>query len=239
VPAVSVVIPVFRDTVALQQMLACTDFSGAEVIVAATRDDGAAFAPLRVAHPAVVWVESAQGRATQMNAGAARATARWLLFLHADTRLPLGWQEAIARADGDPRVAIGCFRFALDSPAWMARVVEWGVRLRMRWLHLPYGDQALFVRRAVFDAVGGYPDVPIMEDVELVRLARRHGRLLAVPIAVVTSARRWEQQGWLRRSLLNLALILLYKAGMRPAALIRLDRARRTHPPQAAGRIYL
>jgi rSAM/selenodomain-associated transferase 2 len=186
------------------------------LIVASTPEDAESLAPLRTGHPEVTWLESARGRARQMNAGAARATGRWLIFLHADTRLPAEWRAAVEAADRDPAISIGCFRFALDSPASVARVLEAGVRLRVWLFGLPYGDQALFVRREDFLTAGGYADLPIMEDVDLVRRFRRRGRLLSVPLAAVTSARKWERDGWMARTSRHLALILLYFAGVPP-----------------------
>src|SRR5216684_4710806 len=109
----SVIIPVYRDAEALGRTLAVTDFSGAELIVCATADDSA-LSSVRLEHPDLIWIEAPRGRARQMNAGAAVARGEWLVFLHADTRLPSGWRRAIAAADRDPRVNAGCFRFALD-----------------------------------------------------------------------------------------------------------------------------
>jgi rSAM/selenodomain-associated transferase 2 len=186
-------------------------------------DDAAAYQALRAAHPDVIWVEGERGRARQMNAGAAAATGDWLLFLHADTQLPARWRDAIASCSATGCIA-GCFRFALDAPGAWPRAIERGVRLRVALLGLPYGDQVLFVRREVFHAIGGYNDLPIMEDVDLVRRLRRRGRLLCSALPIVTSARRWLQEGWARRSAANVVLILLYFAGVAPARLARLDR---------------
>src|SRR5215217_1626504 len=101
---VTIVIPVFNDAHALTRTLTACDLSGAEVIVAATAADRESLAPLRAAHPNVRWIEAPRGRARQMNAGAAAARGRWLVFLHADTSLPRAWRNAIAAADRDPRV---------------------------------------------------------------------------------------------------------------------------------------
>jgi GT2 family glycosyltransferase len=97
-------------------------------------------------------------------------------------------------------------------------------------LGLPYGDQALFVDRRVFEAIGGFRDIPIMEDVDFVRRVRRAGALFRSPLRVVTSARRWERDGWIARTARHLGLITLYFCGVPPSALIRLDQARRGHP---------
>jgi rSAM/selenodomain-associated transferase 2 len=227
--ALSVIIPVYRDADALARTLEGTDFEGAELIVSTVSNDGA-LAPVRLAHPGIVWIEAPRGRATQMNAAAAVARGEWLVFLHADTRLPRGWTSAIDLASRDPRVNAGCFSFVLDSASPKARIIEAGVRARVALLGLPYGDQALFVRRDAFEALGGYADLPIMEDVDLVRRLRRKGRLYRSPLAATTSARRWERDGWLRRTTRHLTLILLYFCGVAPARLIRLDPARRSHP---------
>jgi GT2 family glycosyltransferase len=154
-----------------------------------------------------------------MNAGAAIARGSWLLFLHADTRLARDWPEAIAEAGRHPGVTFGCFRFALDSVRVRARVIEAGVRLRVALFGLPYGDQALFVRRGAFEAVGGYAALPIMEDVDLVRRLRATGRLWRASNRAVTSARRWERLGWLRVTVQHLRLILLYFLGVAPERL--------------------
>lgn len=144
--SISVIIPVYRDAEALGRTLAATDFSGADLIVSSTPDDPF-LASLRLVRPDIVWVEEPRGRACQMNAGVAVGRGQWLVFLHADTRLPSGWTQAIDAADRDPRVNAGCLRFALDSRSLMARPIELGVRARVALLGLPYGDQAIFVRR--------------------------------------------------------------------------------------------
>jgi len=223
---ISIIIPVYRDSEALARTLGALDASRAEVIVVATPEDGDRLAPLRSAHPEIVWLQAPRGRARQMNAGAAMARGRWLLFLHADTRLPSGWRDAVEAADADPEVSAGCFRFALDSSVPAARAIELGVRLRVRVFALPYGDQGLFVRREAFEALKGYADLPIMEDVDLIRRLRSRGRLFRSPLRAVTSARRWERDGWISRTVRHLGLILLYFCGIGPGRLIRLDRSR-------------
>ncbi len=232
--SVSIIIPVYRDAAALARLLAAlpggetaSGAAQAEIIVASTADDVEALAPVKERHRDVIWVDSARGRASQMNAGAARATGAWLLFLHADTMLDDGWMSAVEEAGRDPQVVLGCFRFALDSTRRFARILERGVSLRVRLLKLPYGDQALFVRSTLFRELGGYAEVPIMEDVDLVRRALRYGRLHASPRPATTSSRLWEKHGWVGTTARHLGLITLYGFGLRPATIARFARHRR------------
>jgi rSAM/selenodomain-associated transferase 2 len=158
-------------------------------------------------------IDSPRGRGLQLAAGADAAAQPWLLFLHADTLLAHGWRTAVkAHAAGRPAAA-GAFRFRLDDSAWQARVVERGVALRVRLLALPYGDQGLLISRVLYDAVGGFRPLPLMEDVDLVRrLGRR--RMAVLPADAVTSAARWRRDGWARRSARNLACLALHRMGM-------------------------
>jgi rSAM/selenodomain-associated transferase 2 len=222
-PLVTVVIPVLDDTTALTSLLPTlpVDPSVQVVVVdGGDRRDTASDA-LRERHPEIEWIRSARGRGVQMNAGAKRARGRWLVFLHADTRLGAGWLDLLRRLDGHPAIVGGSFRFALDSGSRWARWIERGVRLRVRLFDLAYGDQALFARRDVFAQLGGYLELPLMEDVDFVRRLRRRGRLEHADIPALTSARRWERDGWIRRTVENIALILLFLAGWSPARLAR------------------
>ena len=177
--------------------------------------DDPALEPVRHAWPAVRWVDGAPGRGRQMNEGADRAMGQWLLFLHADARPADGWLDEIRRAADDGAVG-GCYRLEIDSPRWQARLIERGVRCRGRWLGITYGDQGLFIRRDLFHAMGGYRAIPVMEDADLVRRMRRHGRLRFSLVGVLVSARRWKRDGWTRRTVSNLWILLLYLAGRSP-----------------------
>ena len=224
-PLVSIVVPVLRDTPELAGLLDAlqADRLDPRVEIVAVNGDAAdrSLDPLRRRTVGVRWVDSEPGRGRQMNAGARASSGRWLLFLHADARLGRGWLAALAAADDRPDVAGGAFRFTLASPHWAARIIEHGVAIRTRWLRLPYGDQAIFVRRERFDALGGYRPLGLMEDVDLVGRLRRRGRVWFPPVPVRVSARRWERDGWLRRTASNLALLVLYLAGVAPDRLAR------------------
>jgi rSAM/selenodomain-associated transferase 2/rSAM/selenodomain-associated transferase 1 len=227
-PLASVVIPVWRDEDALVTTLAFLPRrADVEVVVACALDEAARYEPARRLHPAVRWVAAPRGRACQMNAGAAIATGRWLVFLHADSRLPGDWADVVAEADRHSRTAAGGFTLALDSADWRARVIEAGARLRAALLGLPYGDQALFVRRRVFEAMGGYQDLPLMEDIDFVRRVRPWGRLHRSRSRVITSARRWERDGWFRRSAQNARLATQFLLGASPATLAQRYLGRR------------
>lgn len=166
-------------------------------------------------------IAAPKGRGTQLRAGVVAARGEWLLFLHADTRLAAGWREAVADHVSAHGQKAACFRFRLDDPSWQARLLERVVALRVRWLGLPYGDQGLLISRALYEAVGGYCALPLMEDVDLVRRVGRR-RLRVLDVAAVTSANRWRRDGWLRRSALNLSCLLLWTIGVSPARIARL-----------------
>jgi rSAM/selenodomain-associated transferase 2 len=216
----SVIIPVLADTAALERLLtALTPDSRFEVVVSAGDGDprldelAARRADTRV-------VRASRGRGTQMNAGARVARGEWLLFLHADSILPAAWLDVFSRTIGSG--VGGWFGFRLDHPAWQARLIEWGVRWRVRFFTLPYGDQGIFCRRDVFAALGGYREIPLMEDVDFMRRLCGAGTLVELPVALTTSARRWERDGWARRSLRNAAVLGLYFVGVSPRRLVGL-----------------
>jgi len=197
----SVVIPALNEAGDIAEAVRSAAAGGAEVIVV---DGGSADGtPESAAAAGATVLHSSPGRAHQLGVGAGRARGEAVLFLHADTRLPPAWTRGVEQALADPRVAGGCFRLRFDPPTRALAVVAWGVRLRVALFGLPYGDQALFVRRQVLERIGGVPQVPIMEDLDLVRAIRREGRLARVPLAIATSARRYRTRGMLRTILRN------------------------------------
>lgn len=185
-----------------------------------------ALAPLLEAHPALHLVKypGPPSRGVQQNFGVARATAlstdtSILVFLHADTLLPRGWDEMILSTLSSNRPpALGTFSLSLPHPISLSlQVMLWGANIRARWGQMPYGDQTYFLARETFEAVGGFPDVPIMEDVELLRRIRNHvtdGRVMVLEAPVITSPRRWNKKGVLWNTVLNQVLIISWMCGL-------------------------
>lgn len=188
-------------------------------------DGGSTDGTVSVAKAAgAVVIAAAPGRARQMNLGAARATGAVLLFLHADTVLPEAWPAVVEETLAGPGVVAGAFGFRLAEEFAGRWLVQWTTNLRSRWLQQPYGDQALFLPRAVFQRLGGFADLPIMEDYEFVRRLRHLGRVVTARTTAVTSGRRWKQLGWVRTTLLNKLMIAGYRLGISPRRLERIYR---------------
>ena len=168
-------------------------------------------------------VQAPRGRGGQLAAGAAAATGDWLLFLHADTCLSSGWAGVVARFIQDPAMAqrAGVFDLRFDSVAPQARRLEQIVAWRTRRLGLPYGDQGLLLARPLYQALGGFRPLPLMEDVDMVQRIGR-GRIVVLASHARTSASRYERDGWIRRSVRNLCCLALWHVGVSPRVLQRL-----------------
>ena len=222
---VSVIIPALNEAERITATIrAAHEGRPHEVIVV---DGGSRDESQRLAQEAgALVIQSKPGRARQMNAGAAVARGETLLFLHADTRLSANYREAMLAALRRPDVVGGAFRFKIADPFPGRWLVESTTNLRSRLWRMPYGDQALFVRRCAFEELGGFPDLPIMEDYEFVRRLRRLGKLALLDTAVLTSARRWQRLGFLRTTLINKLVILGYRCGVPPVKLAALYRGR-------------
>ena len=169
-------------------------------------------------------VQGAAGRGQQLNRGARATSAPILLFLHADCRLPRGWDDATRLALADPRVALSCFRLHTEPAAgdvgWASRAWVRLLDLRSYGFGLPYGDQAFALRRHTFEQLGGFPDIPLMEDLEMARRCRRHGRLRRLPLEVRTIARRFAARP-VRARLMTMAFPSLFRLGVSPRLLWR------------------
>ena len=222
----SALIPTLNAAATLPATLAALRGSVAEIIIS---DGGSTDRTREIAseHGALV-IPAARGRGVQLRAAAEAATQPWLLALHADTKPGPGWQAAIADFIARPAVAAeaGYFRFTLNDPAPEARRLEAMVAWRCRWLGLPYGDQGLLIGRDFYRALGGYEAVPLMEDVALIRRIGRK-RLCALPVAFITSAEKWQRDGWYARSARNLFCLSLWFAGVSPEWIARVYARRR------------
>ena len=192
-----------------------------EIIVA---DGGSRDGTAEIAEAAGARVmKAARGRGTQLAAAAAVASGEWLFFLHADTRPQPGWCAEVSRFIGDPanRERAAYFAYRLDDDTPPARRLERIVAWRSRVLGLPYGDQGLLIARAFYRALGGFPSLPLMEDVAFVRRIGRR-RLVGFQASAVTSAARYRREGYVLRPLRNLACLTLYLAGLPPRLIVRL-----------------
>ncbi len=192
----------------------------AEIVVA---DGGSSDASVSEAAPFCDHViDAPRGRAKQMNAGAARAQGEVLVFVHADTIVPLTFQGDIERALSDPRILGGRFDVRLDDNRFSCRLIGRLINVRSRLSRTGTGDQAIFVRRSVFEALGGFPEIPICEDLDFARRLKRAGRVACLRSTVTTSARRWLNRGIARTVLTMWTIRALYLSGVSPHRLARL-----------------
>jgi rSAM/selenodomain-associated transferase 2 len=219
----SIIIPTLNEAAIVAQSVAKALALGPlEVIVA---DGGSLDNTRELAHNAGAKVVAApRGRATQQNAGASAATGDVLLFLHADTHLAADARNQIEEALARPNVGCGAFRQAIEAPGWPYRLLEGGNAWRASYRGLPYGDQGIFVRRQLFDAVGGFPELKLMEDVFLMRRLRRQTWPVLLPGPLYVSARRWQRHGVLRQTWRNWSLLTAVRLGVHPDQVARFYR---------------
>ena len=220
---ISVIIPTLNEHAIIRPTLGRLSHPAfSQVLVVDGGSTDATVAAVASAIPSAMVLTSHAGRARQMNAGAAAATGDVLLFLHADTLLPVTAAEDIQTACTDSDVVGGRFDARLDRDQglfWaVCRLMSW----RSRLTGIATGDQAIFVRRTVFERIGGFPDIPIMEDIAFSARLKRTGRIAALRSCVVTSSRRWERQGPVQTILLMWWLRLLFFLGVKPDRLKRL-----------------
>lgn len=217
----SVVVPVLNEERVLGDTLAALRDAGpeAEIVVV---DGGSFDASVRIAGEFADRVLAAPaGRARQQNLGAARCSGEALAFVHSDTIVPPSFSNDIAAALLDRRVCGGRFDVRLDDPHPMSRLIGRAINLRSRLIRSATGDQAIFVRRDVFTRLGGFPEIPICEDVAFMRLLKRTGRVACLRSTVTSSARRWQQGGFSRTIVLMWAIKSLYLCGVAPERLAR------------------
>lgn len=218
-PFISVIVPTLNEAENTTELIQNVRFCGAcELIVV---DGGSTDATWDLAAGADLRLTSEPGRAVQQNAGAAASHGDVLLFLHADCRLEPKAFEVVRQALADPKCAGGCFRQRIDADGWAYRLLEFGNALRVQWLGLAYGDQGMFVRRAVFERIGGFPNLRLMEDVSLMKRLRREGCFRLMDARLHVSPRRWRKHGIIRQTLRNWTLLLLAHCGVSPNRLAR------------------
>ncbi|MGE3245261.1 MAG: TIGR04283 family arsenosugar biosynthesis glycosyltransferase [Beijerinckiaceae bacterium] len=219
---ISIIVPVLNEQAGMAatlDALASAGSAGVEIIVA---DGGSSDSTVSEALPRCDLVVTApRGRASQMNAGAAAATGEILLFLHADTRLPEHWSAAVRTGLADRRHGWGRFDVRIEGKSPMLRIVGAMMNLRSRLTGIATGDQAIFMRRAAFDKAGGFPDIPLMEDIAMSKRLKRESPPLCLRQRVVTSGRRWEKNGVWRTIFAMWRLRFSYWLGADPAELAR------------------
>ncbi|MEI7671587.1 MAG: TIGR04283 family arsenosugar biosynthesis glycosyltransferase [Deltaproteobacteria bacterium] len=224
---ISVIIPVFCEPTVINGTIETVRLrrggETAEIIVIDGQKEGETVAAIR--DNAVRKLLSEKGRGIQLNRGAAIATGDVLLFLHADTALPHAVFECLAEAMRDEGCVGGAFDLRIDSPRMAFRVIEKVANLRSRLTGIPYGDQAIFIRASCFRSLGGFREIPIMEDVDLMRRVKRKGwKITIFREPVITSARRWEKEGLVFGTLRNWFLVTLFLCGVAPERLARFYR---------------
>ncbi len=218
---ISIVIPALNEADHIERAVKSGWHGGADEIVVGVGDSSDGTTELAVAAGAIV-VPSEVGRAAQQNAAAQRASGDVLLFLHADNWLSGPAIPQLRSALAGNGVSAGAFRQRIQASGWTYRMLEQGNAARVRWLRMAYGDQAIFMRRALFEQLGGFPAEPLMEDVMLMNQLRRHGvRPLLLPGPVYVSARRWKRNGTVRQTLRNWSLLAAFCAGVPPRKLAR------------------
>ena len=225
---ISVIIPTLNEEENLPRTLACLSASAfTEIIIV---DGGSTDGTLSVAREFCAStanarvITSPQGRALQMNEGARASQGEILLFLHADTQLPAQAGRIVESALAKRNAVGGRFDVRFDSPSAWSRIISSFMNQRSRLTGIVTGDQALFVRRQVFELLGGFAQIPLMEDIEFSSRLQQAGRTVALRDRVVTSFRRWDKQGPLRTTLLMWTLRFLYWVGVSPHRLARVYR---------------
>jgi rSAM/selenodomain-associated transferase 2 len=234
---ISIIIPALNEAQNIEQTIASAQASepssaaSMEIIVV---DGGSTDATVEIAQAlGAKIIIAGQGRAHQMNIGAQAASGQILLFLHADTCLPVGFDRLVCTAFQQPppkskkTTIAGAFELKINGAASGLRLVEWGVKWRSHWWQMPYGDQAIFLTAETFQQVGGFPAMPLMEDFALISRLQKLGVIKTLSAAVVTSDRRWRQKGILKTTILNQIIVMAYLMGVAPDRLTKWYRSQK------------
>lgn len=224
-PKISIILPVLNEAATIEETLhRLRDIFDIEAIVVdgGSRDETVAIAKRcgKTVGLSCKVISAAAGRARQMNAGAVVATGDILLFLHADTHLPPKFDTLVRQALQHPNTIAGAFELRIDANLRGLRLIETMVNMRSRFFSMPYGDQGIFLKASTFHDLGGFPDLPIMEDFEFMVRLKRQGRIVILPVPVITSGRRWQKLGVVRTTLINQLIIAGYFLGVPPTQLV-------------------
>jgi rSAM/selenodomain-associated transferase 2 len=206
---ISIIIPTLNEEAQISNWRTLLPLAGEVIVV----DGGSSDQTVSLARSQGLRVESCSpGRGSQLNHGARLASGRILLFLHADTGLPAGFARPLLHCLDEPTTIAGAFSLTIQDAGLLLKTICFWANLRSRLLELPYGDQAIFIRRHDFLRLGGFPETPIMEDFIFIKRAGQEGRITTLPLSVTTSARRWQRMGIIRTTLINQLVILGFYA---------------------------
>jgi len=215
---ISIIIPVLNEADNIESVI--NQIQKTENIEIIIVDGGSQDHTVEIAQSLGVKVIVTQrGRALQMNAGAKIATGEILLFLHGDTQLPAGFEKDVRKIWINDNIIAGAFQLKIDNSQWSLRLIEKTVFWRSKYLQMPYGDQAIFVKTSTFWEVGGFPEQPIMEDFEFIRRLNRLGKIEILSSSVITSGRRWQKLGVFKTTLINQFVVFGYYLGISPIKL--------------------
>lgn len=221
---ISIIIPTLNEESNIGSLLGAlrsleeSDCCRCEIIIV---DGGSSDKTTKLCEKADLLIHSQPGRAVQQNAGVQKSQGDIVLFLHADCELKPGSLLAIQQLLADGKYAAGCFRQQIDHPAWKYRMLEWGNSLRVRWFQSAYGDQGLFMTRSVFEQAGGFPDVPFLEDLLIMKKLRKLGKVGMLHKKIVISPRRWQKTGVIRQTIINRLFVTLAHLGIPPHVLAK------------------
>ncbi len=224
--SISIIIPVLNEVSMIAQTISTVQTAkDIEIIVV---DGGSNDGTIQLVKSLnVQLISSFPGRAIQMNCGAKVATGDILLFLHGDTLLPLNFDRLLIAALMKPNIVAGAFELGIRGATRNLQIVHKIVNWRSRYLQMPYGDQGFFLEAKIFQEIGGFPEIPIMEDFELIRQLKKRGRIAIVSRPVLTSSRRWQKLGILKTTFINQIVIIAYLLGVSPKILAQWYRSHR------------